>query len=45
MEASSASTCDYPIYVSVVGLVIYGFLMGAYYIYSSIKSKREPNRG
>ena len=45
MRPGPDSTCDYPLYVSVVGLVVHGFLMGAFYIYSFVISKREPNRG
>lgn len=45
MEGSAASTCDYPIYVAVVGLVIYGAAMCIYHGYSLIKSRRDPNVG
>ena len=45
MTGSDAAICDYPFYVGVSGLGIYGFFMGAYNLNSFIKSKREPNRG
>ena len=45
MEGSAASTCDFPIYVAVVGLVIYGAAMCIYHGYSLIKSRRDPNVG
>ena len=45
LHPSSASTCDYPIFVSVVGLVVYGLVMGVIYTYYFKLSIKEPNRG
>lgn len=45
LRSSAASTCDYPIYLSVVGLVLYGFAMGIYHMYCFRKSRQDPNMG
>ena len=45
VQESDSSNCNFPIYFSLFGLIVYGLLMGIYYMYAVCRSRTDPSIG
>ena len=45
VQESESSNCNFPIYFSVFGLIVYGLLMGLYHLYAVCRSRTDPTIG
>ena len=45
VHESESSNCNFPIYFSVFGLIVYGLLMGLYHLYAVCRSRTDPSIG